>query len=108
MEKGELYNQLLKSKFKMKQIENLDERLEEILTLYYGRNIPFNSYLNSKNKLMRALIQDSFPTVEKWNDIAEKEGYLSHISLEYIEQCNWKGIKIKLKKELKTVLFKKD
>ncbi len=106
MKKEMLYYGILNIGIKPERIKNIDEKLDIIIEKYYGRNIYFNPYLNSKNKLIRMIIEDDFPTVEKWNEIAEKEGYLSHISLEYIAECNWKQLKIKLIKEIKEILLK--
>ena len=105
MKKEELYYQMLNIGIKVKKIKNIDEKLDKIVEKYYGRNIYFNPYLNSKNKLARMIIEGEFPTVEEWNKIAEEEGYLSHISLEYIGECNWKELKIKLIKEVKQILL---
>ncbi len=105
MKKEILYYQILNIGIKLKHIKNIDEKLEKIIEKYYGRNIYFNPYLNSKNKLARMIIDGEFPTVEEWNKIAEEEGYLSHISLEYIGECNWKELKIKLIKEIKKILL---
>lgn len=105
MKKEILYYQILNIGIKLKHISNAEEKLDKIIEKYYGRNIYFNPYLNSKNKLIRMIIDGEFPTVEEWNKIAEKEGYLSHISLEYIGECNWKELKIKLIKELKQILL---
>lgn len=105
MKREVLYYQILNIGIKLKRIKNVDEKLDKIIEKYYGRDIHFNPYLNSKNRLVRMIIEDDFPTVEKWNEIAEKEGYLSHISLEYIAECNWKQLKIKLLKEIKEILL---
>lgn len=105
MKKEILYYQILNVGIKLKKIKSIDEKLDKIINKYYGRNIHFNPYLNSKNKLVRMIIDGEFPTVEEWNKIAEEEGYLSHISLEYIGECNWKQLKIKLIKELKQILL---
>lgn len=105
MKKEVLYYQILNIGLKLKHIKNIDEKLEIIIKKYYGRDIHFNPYLNSKNKLVRMIIDGEFPTVEEWNKIAEEEGYLSHISLEYIGECNWKEFKIKLLKEVKQILL---
>lgn len=90
---------------KLKHIKNIDEKLDKIIEKYYSRDIYFSPYLNSKNRLIRMIIEGEFPTVEEWNKIAEEEGYLSHVSLEYIGECNWKELKIKLIKELKQILL---
>lgn len=105
MNREVLYYQILNIGIKLKRIKNIDEKLDKIIEKYYGRDIHFNPYLNSKNRLVRMIIEDDFPTVEKWNQIAEEEGYLSHISLEYIAECNWKQLKIKLIKEIKGILL---
>lgn len=105
MNKEVLYYQILNIGIKIKRIKNIDEKLDKIIEKYYGRDIYFNPYHNSKNRLVRMIIEDDFPTVEKWNEIAEKEGYLSHVSLEYIAECNWKQLKIKLIKEIKQILL---
>ncbi len=105
MNRDELYYQILNLGIKVKRIKNLDEKLDRIIEKYYGRDIYFNPYLNSKNRLIRMIIEGDFPTVEEWNKIAEEEGYLSHISLEYIGECNWKELKIKLFKEVRQILL---
>jgi len=100
-----LYYQVLNIGIKTKQIKNIDEKLDKLIEKYYCRNTYFNPYLNSKNRLIRMIIEGEFPTVEEWNKIAEEEGYLSHISLEYIAECNWKQLRMKLVKELKQILL---
>ena len=105
MNREMLYYQILNIGIKIKRIKNIDEKLDKIIEKYYGRNIYFNPYINSRNRLVRMLIEDDFPTVEHWDKIAEKEGYLSHISLEYIGECNWKQLKMKLLKEVKEILL---
>ena len=105
MKKEILYYQMLNIGIKVKKIKDVENKLDKIIEKYYGRNIYFNPYLNSKNRLVRMIIEGEFPTVEEWNKIAEEEGYLSHISLEYIGECNWKELKIKLIKEIKQILL---
>lgn len=105
MDKKELYYQILNLGIKLEKINNIDEKLDIIIEKYYGRDILFNHYLNSKNKLIRLIIEDDFPTVDRWNEIAEQEGYLSHISLEYIAECNWKEMRNKLIKEIRLILL---
>lgn len=105
MNREVLYYQVLNLGIKGKKIKNLNEKIDVIINKYYGRNIPFNPYLNSKNKLIRLIIEGEFPTVEKWNEIAEQEGYLSHISLEYITEKNWKTLKKYLTNEIKSILL---
>lgn len=105
MDKKELYYQILNLGIKLEKITSIDEKLDIIIEKYYGRDIFFNHYLNSKHRLIRLIIEDDFPTVDRWNEIAEEEGYLSHISLEYIAECNWKEMRIKLIKEIRTILL---
>lgn len=105
MKKEMLYYQILNIGIKVRKIKNIESKLDKIIEKYYGRDIYFNPYLNSKNRLIRMIIEGEFPTVEEWNKIAEEEGYLSHISLEYIGECNWKELKIKLIKEIKQILL---
>ena len=105
MNKEELYYQILNIGIKLKRVKNIDEKLDKIIEKYYGRNVYFNPYLNSKNQLVRMILEDDFPTVGKWDEIAKNDGYLSHISLEYITECNWKQLKQKLIKEIKDILL---
>lgn len=105
MKKEILYYQMLNIGIKIRKIKDIESKLDRIIEKYYGRDIYFNPYLNSKNRLVRMIIEGEFPTVEEWNKIAEEEGYLSHISLEYIGECNWKELKIKLIKEVKQILL---
>ena len=103
MKKDELDKCLRKIGIKIKKEDIKDKKLEEILEKYYGKEIPFNSYFNTRNYLMRLLIENQFPTIEQWNHIAEREGYLSHISIEYITGCNWKVLRKKLYQEIKEI-----
>lgn len=105
MNKKELYYQILNLGIRIEKINNIDEKLDKIIQEYYGREIFLKHYLNSKNKLIRMLIEGEFPTVEEWNIIADNEGYLSHVSLEFIAECNWKELRIKLIKEIKSILL---
>lgn len=105
MNKEELYYQILNLGIKVEKINQIDEKLDKIIERYYGREIFLNHYLNSKNKLIRLLIEGDFPTVDEWTEIADEEGYLSHISLEFVAECNWKELRMKLIKEIKTILL---
>lgn len=105
MDREVLYYQVLNLGIKEKKIKNINEKIDVIIEKYYGRNIPFNPYLNSKHKLIRLIIEGEFPTVEQWNSIAAQEGYLSHVSLEYITEKNWKELKKYLTNEIKNILM---
>lgn len=105
MDKKVLYDQIVGLGIKIKKVNNIEEKLDWIIRKYYERDILFNPYLNSKNQLIRMLIKGEFPTVEEWNEIADQKGYLSHISLEYIGECNWKEIKKSLMNEIKDILL---
>ena len=87
-----------------KSNENLEEKLNFILQKYYNRRISFQTYLNTKNKLIQMLIEDQFPTVDEWNIIARNQCYYSSISIKYIEECEWKKLEKKLKQELREEL----
>lgn len=105
MNREELYYQILNLGIKIEKINQIEDKLDKIFERYYGREVFLNHYLNSKNRLIRLLIEGEFPTVEEWNKIADAEGYLSHVSLEFIAECNWKELKIKLIKEIKMILL---
>lgn len=90
---------------KRTKIKNFDEKVKIIKECYFDRDVTLNPYLNSRNKLIRMIIEYEFPNIIEWNKIAQKEGYLSNISLEYIEDCNWRELKRKLMKEIKDILL---
>lgn len=105
MDREILYYQILNLGIKEKKIKNIDEKIDKIIEKYYGRDILFSPYVNSKHRLVRLILENDFPTVEEWNYIAEQEGYLSHISLEYITGYNWKELKKQLTNEIKNILL---
>lgn len=90
---------------KRTKIKNFEKKIELIKEYYYDRKIVLNPYLNSRNKLIRMIIEEEFPNIIEWNKIAQEEGYLSNISLEYIEGCNWRELRKKLIKEIKDILL---
>lgn len=100
-----LYYQILNLGIKEKKITNIDTKIDKIIEKYYDRDILFSPYVNSKHKLVRLILENDFPTVEEWNLIAEQEGYLSHVSLEYITGYNWKELKKQLTNEVKNILL---
>jgi len=105
MEREVLRYEILNLGIKISEIKNFEKKIDIILEQYYGREIKFNPYLNSKNKLIRLIIEGDFPTVSEWNAIAREEGYLSHLSLEYITGKNWNGLKSILLREIKDILM---
>ena len=85
-------------------IENLDEKVRIIKEKYYNKKNNFEPYVNTKNKLVQLVIEDEFPSPQKWNEIAQKEGYFSSISIKYLEQCDWRKLETKIRQELKEIL----
>ncbi len=104
MNKELLYYQILNLGIKIKKSSNIEEKLENIIKKYYEETDSLNPYINSKNHLVSMMIEGKFPTVDKWDKIAKEEGYLSHISIEYIAGCNWKKLKKNLMFELKEII----
>lgn len=90
---------------KRTEIKNFEEKVKMIKEYYFERDVVLNPYLNSRNKLIRMIIECEFPSIVEWNRVAQKEGYLSNVSLEYIEDCNWRELKRKLIKEIKDLLL---
>ena len=88
---------------KLNANSNLEEAVRLVKSNYY-KYIHMQPYLNSKNRLIQLLIEEGLPTVEKWNEIAQKEGLYSSVSIKYIEECNWKDLEKKLKVEIKDFL----
>lgn len=91
---------------KISNIKNIEKKLDIIIEKYYSRELNFNSYANSKNKLVRLILEGDFPTVKEWNSLAKKNGYFSNISLEYITGYNWKMLEKELRREIKEILLK--
>lgn len=90
---------------KRTKIKNFEKKVQIIKEYYFDREVSLNPYLNSRNKLIRMIIECEFPNIIEWNRIAQKEGYLSNVSLEYIEDCNWRELKRKLVNEIKDLLL---
>lgn len=105
MDKDVIRYGILNIGIKRTRIKNFDEKVELIEKYYYDRKVVLNPFLNSKNKLMRMIIEDEFPNIVEWNKIAQEEGYLSSVSLEYIENCNWRELRKKLVTEIKELLL---
>lgn len=100
MKKEELKIVLLNIENK-NEIKNIDKVVEKIWNKYYKRRIEFQPLLASKIKLSQMIIEGVYPNVKKWDKIAVDEGYLSHKTIEYIENCDWRDIEIKLLREIK-------
>lgn len=106
MDREILRYEILNLGIKISKIKNIESKLDIIIEKYYSREIKFNSYLNSKNKLVRMILEGEFPTVKEWNDIAKKNGYFSNVSIEYITGYNWKKLEKALRNEIKEILLK--
>lgn len=87
------------------KISNFEQKIDLLIETYYSREVNFNTYLKSKNKLIQLIIEGDFPTAEEWDKIAKKEMYLSHLSLKYISGCNWKKFKKVLILEIKDIFL---
>ena len=84
--------------------KNIEEKVEIIIEKYY-KSTYLNPYLTTKNKLAQMIIENGeFPSVEKWNEIAAEEGYVSSTTIKYVEDCNWRKLEQKIKKELKETI----
>lgn len=86
------------------KIVNVDEKVDLILKLYYNRRIYLQPYSNSRNRLIQLVLEERFPSPQEWNRIAYQEGMFSSITMKYIENCDWKGLEKKYRKELKQLL----
>lgn len=90
------------------EVKNIDKKVEIIIEKYYKQTY-LNPYLRTKNKLTQILIEEGeIPSVERWNEIAAKDGYFSSTSIKYIEDCNWKKLEQNIKRELKNLLEEKE
>lgn len=87
--------------------DDLEEKADLVLNLYYNRRIYFQPYTNSRNRLIQLILEERFPSPQEWNKIAYQEGLFSSITMKYIENCDWKGIEKKFRKELKDLLLGK-
>lgn len=84
--------------------KNVEKKVDIIIEKYYKKTY-LNPYLRTKNKLTQMMIEEGeIPSVEKWNEIAAKDGYFSSTSIKYIENCNWKKLEQNIKREIKLVL----
>ena len=54
---------------------------------------------------MQMLIEGVYPSIEEWNSIAKHEKLLSHKSMEYISEKNWKKLRKELLLEIKDLLM---
>lgn len=89
-------------------VENIDKKVDILIEKYYKQTY-LNPYLRTKNKLTQMMLEEGeFPCVEKWNEIAAKDGYFSSTSIKYIENCNWKKLEQNIKRELKSVLIEEE
>ncbi len=104
MNREMLKYQILNLGIDPQKINNFEEKLDKILEKYYIE-VKFNTYLKSKNKLMQMLIEGVYPSIEEWNSIAKHEKLLSHKSMEYISEKNWKKLRKELLLEIKDLLM---
>lgn len=88
----------------VKDVDDIEEKVRVIKEKYYEKRNHFEPYINTKNKLVQLVIADEFPTPQHWNEIAQKEGYFSSVSIKYIEQCDWRKLEMKIRQELREIL----
>ncbi len=80
----------------------INEYYKSIEQVKYPRNSNMNKYKEKSYKKIKEIVLNTkkFPTVKQWDKIAKEEGFLSHISLEYMMKTNWNNLRVKTLREL--------
>ncbi len=80
----------------------INEYYKSIEQVKYPTSSNMNEYKEKSYQKIKEIVLNTkkFPTVKQWDKIAKKEGYLSHLSLEYIMKTNWNNLRVKTLREL--------
>ena len=80
----------------------INEYYKSIEQVKYPKNSNMNEYKEKSYQKIKEIVLNTkkFPTVKEWDKIAKEEGFLSHISLEYMMKSNWNNLRVKTLREL--------
>ena len=80
----------------------INEYYKSIEQVKYPKNSNMNEYKEKSYQKIKEIVLNTkkFPTVKQWDKIAKEEGFLSHISLEYMMKTNWNNLRVKTLREL--------
>lgn len=108
--KKELNETIMKFGVNSKETVNISKEVEELINEYYKesriREFPEESsipkYFHESYKALKTYTLENgvFPSIVEWNKYANRFGYLTNISLEYITMMDWEEIRRKIKVEL--------
>ena len=87
-----------------KEIDALiKEYYNSIKEMEYPENSMMTAYYKQSYNALKEFTTkaEHFPEIKEWNKFAEKNHYLSHISLEYISKRTWRYLEIKVKREIR-------
>lgn len=85
-----------------KEMNDLINQYYEMKKVYYPSNSTMKENYERSYKELKQLTKrlNKFPTVEKWNNYAKENNYLSNVSLEYISEIKWNYLRAKILSEL--------
>ncbi|MFR8103695.1 MAG: hypothetical protein ACLU8F_01195 [Clostridia bacterium] len=77
--------------YKDKKID-LDEEIEKYVNERYPKRF---EYVNKSLAALEMIVKlnKKIPPDDIWNKVAEENGFLSNISIEYIEDKNWRDVR---------------
>lgn len=93
----------------------LSDLMDELLNNYYKdlefRKYPkdsfiYKAYERSYRALKSYTEKKHFPNVQEWNNYAQQNNYLSHISIEYISLMNWRDIETLINREIRIKVYR--
>jgi len=93
-----------------KMDEFINEYEKSIKTIEFPQCSSMEKFYEESYSMLKKITADfgKFPNVQEWNYLAEENKLLSHSSLEYISKLNWNDLRIKVERELKFKVVKKD
>lgn len=97
-----------------KETRDLSNKMDNMINMYYkdietrkyskGSSM-YKHYKESYRALKRYTERKKFPLVEEWDKYARENGYLSHLSIEYISLTNWREIEKLIIREINMKIY---
>lgn len=110
-----LNNSIVKYGLNSNKTKEISLKIDELINKYYSsiEIVQFPVWSNSGYHYKLAydilknvtLMNNKFPTIEEWNQIAKERVLLSAVSMQYISNLNWNYLRAKVEKEVKLKIF---
>ena len=99
-----LHRNIEKYGLNSKEVREISLQLDELINMYYGKDREETmqaEYKIAYEKLKRLTrMLKKFPTVEQWDEFANKNNFLSSTTIKFISKTNWNKLRDKVVSEV--------